>query len=334
MRSHVMLQEMIQHVRDYAIFMMDPNGTILTWNEGAAKMKGYDAGEIIGKSFTIFYPEEDVAEGKAQVGLEQALARGTFRSVGWRVRKDGSRFWAEVVITAIKDGDQLQGFTKITRDMTHRHAAQEQQRRLIETLLRTEKAERKSLAATLHDDLAQVLTALTMGLELEAEAATDPAQRKTLQALEAQARAATGKTRDLMNHLHGPVRAEEDLAGAIRLFIDTNNNRGVDFLLEDRIASHLPSEVGQLAFRIVREAIVNVLKHARASRVHIVMEERADEVKVSVEDDGIGLNIEAADDQTHFGLTLMQERAEAAGARLAIGTAPSGGTLVELIVPR
>lgn len=333
-RSEVMLRAMIQHVRDYAIFMMDPEGIILTWNEGAAKMKGYDAGEIIGKSFAICYPQEDVAEGRPQAALDQASARGSFRSVGWRVRKDGTRFWAEIVITAIKEGDHLQGFTKITRDMTHRHAAQEQQRRLIETLIRAEKKERKKLAAALHDDLAQVLTALTMGLELESDAATDPAQKQALRALEEQARTATAKTRALMNDLHGPVRAEEDLAAAIRLFIDTNNNHGVDFLLENHISSALSPEQSQLSFWIVREAIVNVLKHARASRVHIAIEESVAELRISVEDDGIGFNMDEVVQETHFGLTLMQERARSAGATLAIGSAPTGGTLVKLIIPR
>jgi PAS domain S-box-containing protein len=125
----------IETVRDYAIFMLDPGGRVMTWNEGAAAIKGYLPGEIIGQSLQRFYPPEDVAAGKPQRLLAEAAAAGRVEDQGWRVRKDGRRFWADVVITALRDDDgRLTGFTKVTRDLTERHQADEQLRHSEELL--------------------------------------------------------------------------------------------------------------------------------------------------------------------------------------------------------
>ncbi len=114
----------VQGVKDYAIFMLDPTGHITTWNEGAQRIKGYTADEIIGKHFSIFYPPDVAASGHPEHELEIAKAKGVYEEEGWRVRKDGSRFWANVVITALRREDgSLAGFAKVTRDLTERRAA-------------------------------------------------------------------------------------------------------------------------------------------------------------------------------------------------------------------
>ena len=116
----------VQTVRDYAIFMLDPTGHIATWNAGAERIKGYHADEIIGKHFSIFYPPEDREWDKPAWELREATREGRFEDEGWRVRKDGSRFWANVVITALRDADnRLVGFAKVTRDLTERRAAEQ-----------------------------------------------------------------------------------------------------------------------------------------------------------------------------------------------------------------
>ena len=108
-------------MQDYAILMLDPDGNVATWNAGAQRFKGYEAQEIIGRHFSVFYPPEDIAAGKPQRELEVAAADGRLEDEGWRVRKDGSRFWANVVITAVRDRDgTLLGYGKITRDLTER----------------------------------------------------------------------------------------------------------------------------------------------------------------------------------------------------------------------
>src|SRR6476659_4804707 len=96
---------MIANVRDYAIFMLDPSGRVATWNRGAERIKGYQAEEIIGSHFSRFYPPEDVQAGTCEMELRVAEEEGRFEDEGWRVRKDGTKFWANVVITAVRDND-------------------------------------------------------------------------------------------------------------------------------------------------------------------------------------------------------------------------------------
>ena len=118
-------QLFVESVKDYALFLLDPAGNVTTWNEGAKRIKGYEAGEIIGKHFSTFYTPEDVARKHPQEELEIAEREGKFEEEGWRVRKDGSRFWASVVISRVRDrSGTLVGFAKVTRDLTERRAAE------------------------------------------------------------------------------------------------------------------------------------------------------------------------------------------------------------------
>ena len=115
---------LVESISDYAIYMLDPGGSITTWNAGAQRFKGYTADEIIGQHFSLFYTEEDQKEGLPHRALETAATEGKFEQEGWRVRKDGTRMWAHVVIDPIRREDgTLIGFAKITRDITERKAA-------------------------------------------------------------------------------------------------------------------------------------------------------------------------------------------------------------------
>src|SRR5579871_5485723 len=117
---------LLDSVTDYAIFALDARGCIATWNRGAERLKGYRADEILGKHFSSFYPPEDVADRKPDRELEIAQRDGRYEEEGWRLRKDGFRFWANVVITPIRDASgQLQGYAKVTRDVTERMQAKE-----------------------------------------------------------------------------------------------------------------------------------------------------------------------------------------------------------------
>ena len=135
--SEERMRILIQSVKDYGIFMLDPDGRVASWNEGARRIKGYEAEEIIGRHFSVFYPEAERASGFPDHELEVARAVGRFEDEGWRVRKDGSQFWANVVITALfGDDGSLIGFAKVTRDLTERREAQQREvadaRRLAE----------------------------------------------------------------------------------------------------------------------------------------------------------------------------------------------------------
>jgi PAS domain S-box-containing protein len=116
---------LVHSVKDYGIFMLDPDGRVASWNEGARRIKGYEPDEILGRHFSIFYPPESLATGLPEHELKTATAVGRFEDEGWRIRKDGSRFWANVVITALfNEKNVLIGFAKVTRDLTERRAAQ------------------------------------------------------------------------------------------------------------------------------------------------------------------------------------------------------------------
>jgi PAS domain S-box-containing protein len=134
------LRLLVDGVKDYAIFMLDPEGRVATWNQGAERIKGYSAHEIVGHHFSRFYPPEDVQNRKPERELQAAIAEGHYEEEGWRIRKDGSQFWAHVVIRALRDETgKLRGFSKITRDVTLQRRAQE--------LLR-ESEQRLTLAST------------------------------------------------------------------------------------------------------------------------------------------------------------------------------------------
>jgi PAS domain S-box-containing protein len=112
---------LVESIQDYAIFLLDPAGNVASWNAGAKRFKGYNKEEIIGKHFSVFYPQEDVLRGKPQRVLNEAKKFGRVEDEGWRIRKDGTRFWADVVVTALYEEDgTLRGFAKVTRDLTER----------------------------------------------------------------------------------------------------------------------------------------------------------------------------------------------------------------------
>ncbi len=163
---------LVASVRDYAIFMLDPEGRVVTWNLGAERIKGYAAHEIVGRHFSTFYPPEDIAAGKPAWELREAERLGRFEDEGWRLRKDGSAFWANVVITALRGEDGvLRGFGKVTRDLTSRREAEE-----IALRLATEEAARavaektedyqRDLLAVLGHDLRNCLSVIVTAAEM------------------------------------------------------------------------------------------------------------------------------------------------------------------------
>src|SRR5205823_3490631 len=120
-------------VKDYAIVLLDPQGHVVSWNDGAERIKGYRAEEILGKHFSCFHTSEDIARHWPEEELRLAAATGQYEDESWRVRKDGSRFWANVVITALLDGaGRIRGFGKLTRDLTERRRTEERFRVALE----------------------------------------------------------------------------------------------------------------------------------------------------------------------------------------------------------
>lgn len=172
-QSEERLRLLIEEVKDYAIFMLDPEGRVASWNKGAERMRGYHAEEIMGRHFSCFYTPEDTKAGKPQEELDQALAEGRVETEGWRVRKDGSRFWSNVVLTALKDKQgRFVGFTKVARDITERKRAREALLLEVSNLL-VSKLDVRDLFSAISSCLRQIKESDYAGLALY-----DPAIRK------------------------------------------------------------------------------------------------------------------------------------------------------------
>ena len=167
-KSEEQFRLLVQSVTDYAIYMLSPEGIITNWNVGAERIKGYTPEEIIGQHFSKFYSPEEAAAGLPQRGLDTARREGRFEKEGWRYRKDGSKFWANVVIDAVRapDGEVI-GFVKITRDMTERRQAQEQLERAREVMAQSQKMDAiGQLTGGVAHDFNNLLMAVLGSLEL------------------------------------------------------------------------------------------------------------------------------------------------------------------------
>ncbi len=166
--SEQQFRTLVQGVSDYAIYMLDPTGHVTNWNLGAERIKGYRPNEIIGQHFSRFYTDEDHADRLPERALEEAGQTGRFEREGWRVRKDGSRFWATVVIDAIHDDEQkLIGFAKVTRDITEKREAQRALEQTREELFQSQKMEViGQLAGGMAHDFNNLLMAIKGSLDL------------------------------------------------------------------------------------------------------------------------------------------------------------------------
>jgi len=181
-QSEERLRLLLQSVTDYAIFMLDPEGRVTTWNIGAQRIKGYEPDEIVGSHVSRFYTDEARQEGLAETALRTAARDGKFEAEGWRVRKDGSRFWASVVIDPVKDeAGHLIGFVKVTRDVTERKEAQEALQKAQEALFQAQKMEAVGqLTGGVAHDFNNLLMAVLGSLELLRKRIPDEPRAKRL----------------------------------------------------------------------------------------------------------------------------------------------------------
>jgi len=355
----------VEGVQDYAIFMLDSDGRVRSWNKGAKRIKGYDSAEIIGKHFSCFYPEEDLRNGKPAWELEVAAKEGRFEDEGWRLRKDGSRFWANVIITAIRDdGGKLIGFGKVTRDFTERmrmeRALQEEvaQRREAELhlqtsekslrelslhLLRTQDEERRRIGRDLHDSLGQCLTALKIKLDTLAsptgrkndEAASEIAECVRL------AEESLKEVRTISYLMYPPMLEEMGLASAIRWYVDGFSARsGINTTFEvDHDLGRLQRDVELALFRVLQESLTNVHRHSGSQTAHIRLLVSNGTVTLQVTDSGKGMPSgvleQSGQDWTGalgVGLRGMNERMRQLGGSLEV-VSTEKGTAVSAMVP-
>ena len=176
---------LVDAVTDYAIFMLDPNGVVASWNSGAQRIKGYSEDEIVGRHFSTFYTQQDRAAGTPALALATAAREGRYEKEGWRLRKDGSRFWANVVIDPITAPDgSLVGFAKVTRDLTERMMAQEALEEARAALFQSQKMEAiGQLTGGIAHDFNNLLTVVVNGLDLLSRHVTNPKQIKIVEGM-------------------------------------------------------------------------------------------------------------------------------------------------------
>ncbi|PYV72302.1 MAG: histidine kinase [Acidobacteria bacterium] len=355
---------LVSGIKDYAIFMLDPDGHVVTWNAGAQAINGYAADEILGKHFSVFYPKEAKTDDRPARELQIATAQGSFVNETWGVRKDGSRFWASIVLTALRDGSgHLYGFSKVTHDMSERRKRDEQieklntelrskidqldeSRRAVELhsvelqklsaeLLRVQDEERRRVARELHDELGQELAGLKMLLEARSDKPLEKNARSEAVAL---AERAIQSVRNLSYLLHPPLLDEAGLFAALRWYVDGLAQRsGIKIDLETAGLGfqRLPIEIETTVFRIVQESLTNVYRHSGSNQARVEIEKHSDSIVVRVRDYGKGLPAHVAKGLSKsFGVGIggMRERVKQFGGTLIISQAEPGAQ-VEATIP-
>jgi PAS domain S-box-containing protein len=345
---------LVDTVKDYAIFLLSPEGHVVTWNQGAERIKGYRADEIIGQHFSRFYPQEAMESKWPDRELEIAVREGRYSDEGLRVRKDGTTFWANVVITALRDKDgTLLGFSKVTRDLTERRELEERSRELnkelrtriaqqVESqrqvelrtlelqklsgeLLHVQDDERRRISRTLHDELGQELAALKIELDMQDDKKLTPALEMVERAL--------SKVRNLSYLLHPPLLDESGLLPALHWYFDGLRKRsGLRITFDPRpvIFPRLPRDLETAIFRVIQEAMTNVYRHSGSEDVRVDMTVDTDQVTVRVRDFGKGVGPTAS--AAGVGISGMKERVKQLSGEIKIVRAEPG-TLVEATLP-
>ncbi|MBV7537570.1 PAS domain S-box protein [Duganella sp. sic0402] len=259
-------RQFIMGVTDYAIYMLSPQGVVVTWNAGAQRFKGYHPDEIIGQHFSMFYTDEDRAVDRPAHALEVARTTGKFEDEGWRVRKDGSRFWASVVIDPIVNPEgELLGFAKITRDITERRVAAEQLERAREQLFQSQKLEAiGKLTGGIAHDFNNLLNVIMNGLELM-RMSRDPAMTsKTIDTMSRAAQRGASLTQQLLAFARQqPLRQEPHDAGRVVRSFEAVLRRALpdDMRLNLQVESELPQAmIDPTQFE---SALLNLVVNAR-----------------------------------------------------------------------
>ena len=325
----------VNDVRDYAIFMLDPDGRIASWNIGAQLITGYAAEECAGWHCAELYPRAAIDQGVPSHELALAAAEGRSEFEGMRVRKDGMEYLASGVVTALRDErGNLRGFSCVLRDITERRRMQDERERLrIEA---EAEHERERIGMDLHDGIIQSIYAVGLNLEAAADDVTrDPA--------EAQARIdqAIDRLNDVIRDIRSyifelrPTRFTGEIRESLaNLAQEFRVNSLIDTTIE--IAPELPpldSERGLALFHVALEALANARKHSHATAVTIALTSVAGTLRLEVRDNGVGFDtaVRYADD--HNGLRNMAERARAADGALSVESTPGGGTTIRAEMP-
>jgi PAS domain S-box-containing protein len=326
---------------DDAIIGKRLDGTIVSWNRAAERIYGYSAGEAIGRPISMLVPSGHLDEN---VLVNERLKRGEEieETETRRARKDGTIIEVSLKISAIRDASgALVGSSTVARDITQQKAQAEREREHVERrallahLVAAAEEERSRIAGDIHDDSIQAITAAGMRLQILRKSLDDPEQLRLLGDLEQTIQLSIARLRHLLFELRPPVLDNEGLSAALEMYLhEAEGGAEIRYRLDDGLTTQPPLETRTILYRVVQEALTNVRKHARASNVTVSLREVDGGYSALVADDGVGFAAEAAEAAPgHLGLASMRERAELAGGRLHIETAPGRGTTVEVWIP-
>jgi PAS domain S-box-containing protein len=365
-QSEERYRSLVEQVTDYGIFMMDEKGRIVSWNEGAKRIKGYTAQEIIGKYFSLFYPEEDVLNGKPAQELKIARAEGKYEEEGWRIRKDGSRFWASVVITAVYSAEgSLIGYSKVTRDLTERKESEralrdsyERYRRLAGELkiingeLSYANGELEQFTSIVSHDLQEPIRTIQSFLQLIAQRMQEE-RYDGLTAYINKTVSAAGRMRELiLNLLHYSQLGKMEVAREtlnmkelvnqamqnVKKAVETSN---AQVTIENNV-DHVEGNPVQLV-QLMQNLVSNALKFTDGDRpsVKISCDRQDSHIQCSVSDNGIGiahddlgkvfeifkrLNTEKEFPGTGIGLAICKKIVDMHGGRIWVESEQGKGT--------
>jgi PAS domain S-box-containing protein len=332
---------LVDGVRDYAFYMVDRAGRVESWNAGAERLKGYTADEIVGQHVGRFYLPEEARQGGPTRTLERATADGRAIEEGWRIRKDGSRFWAECLTTAVRDGEgRFVGYSVVTHDVTERRRHAEVRARLLEQVTAAQEEEQRRIARELHDETGQSLTSLLVGLRALAEAPTLDAAREQVSELRRVTARTLDEVRRLARGLRPGVLDELGLVPAVdQLALDHAQLHGiaVDVSAVGFGLGRVPPAVEAALYRIIQEALTNSVKHSGARTASVVLQRRREMVQAIVSDDGCGFDVEGTlrtpAARAQLGLHGMRERAALLDGTVTIESTPGEGTTIYVRVP-
>jgi PAS domain S-box-containing protein len=357
---------LVQGVTDYAIYMLSPEGLITNWNAGARRIKGYEEHEVLNSHFSRFYSAEDVARGQPMRALATAVAEGRYESEGWRVRKDGSRFWAHVVIDPIYDQlGQLLGFAKVTRDITERRRAADDLQKATEALFHAQKLEAigKVTGGVAHD-FNNLLSIIVNGLGVLQRSLRDPEHARVLDAMARAAARGASLTQQLLTFARQqPLKPEhhnlDDVIASFEAVLRRASTGAVSF--DVRRSEKLP--LVRLDAAQFESALLNLIVNARdatpdggaitLSTAVVELEQgmvgalpAGRYVRVSVEDTGCGMSKDTAakaidpffttkpqGQGTGLGLSQAYGLVQQSHGDLVIDSTPGEGTVVALYFP-